>query len=213
MEKHTAYYNLIEQLSREGCPVCEQVLESLTSFLDSYLYEGVNDRDNWNHLVASDGYCPRHCSMMEGFSDGLAVSLFYGHLYKERLKGLGKSEKRGLFASKKIEPCPACTYEAEIESTQVLLFTQAMGESDFREAYEKNDGLCLLHTRQACALAGDHVEPLKVLAQKKLGPVIAELDEYVRKSDHRNTEKMGAEGAAWKQALRKFYGIRYGSRK
>jgi hypothetical protein len=210
MEKHTAYYNLIEQLELPGCPVCEQVSQSMRAFLDSYLYESVNDRDGWNRLVASDGYCARHCSMMEDFSDGLAVSLFYGHLYKESLKQLGKKEKEGLFSFKKDrEPCPACVYEADIEAGQIRLFIKAMGEAEFLKAYESSNGLCLLHTRQACLASGAPLKALKTMAAKKLGPLIAEMDEYVRKSDHRNSEKMGPEGDGWRRALKRFHGIRY----
>jgi hypothetical protein len=210
MEKHTAYYNLIEQLAEPGCPVCEQVTQSMRAFLDSYLYESVNDRDGWNRLVASDGYCARHCSMMEDFSDGLAVSLFYGHLYKERLKQLGKKEKNGFWGFKKArQRCPGCEYEAEIEAGQIRLFIQAMGQEEFLKAYENCDGLCLLHTRQACEAGGAPLQTLKTQAEKKLGPLIAEMDEYVRKSDHRNTEKMGSEGDGWRRALKKFHGIRY----
>ena len=210
MEKHTAYFNLLEQLAKPGCPVCAQVRGSLESFLDSYLYEGVTDRDNWNRLVASDGYCARHCSMLEKFSDGLAVALFYSHLVGLRLEGLGReSKKGGWFSAKKETRCPACDYEADTEDSQVRLLVRAMEESEFRDAYRKNDGVCLLHARQAAAHAGPGAEAVKELVRKNLGSLVDELNEFVRKSDHRNDEKMGPEGDSWQRVLRRFHGIRY----
>lgn len=208
MEKHTAYFNLLEQLAISGCPICGQVHQSMEKFLDTYLYEGVTDRDNWNRLVASDGYCARHCSMMEIFSDGLAVSLFYGHLMKKRLAELGQKEKKpGFFKKEKSQPCPGCTYEEEIETSQCRLLAQAAQEPEFAEALKKNAALCLRHAQIACKQPQG--TELIALVRSIIEPLVAELDEFVRKSDHRNTEKMGAEGDSWQRALRAYHGIHF----
>ena len=205
MEKHSAYYNLLESLDKPDCPVCAQVEKSIKAFLDSYLYEGVTDEDNWDRLVASDGYCPRHTAWLENFSDGLAVALFYRYLTGKRLEELGREKKPGFF--KKPEPCPACGAESDIEDTQSSLIAQALDEPEFKAAMEKHPGLCLAHTRQLASKAG--AAKTRELAKKQFAPLLAELDEFIRKSDYRNEEKMGPEGDSWRRILKKFHGTRY----
>lgn len=211
MEKHTSYFNLLDQLKDSDCPVCAQTRKSLQSFLDSYLYEGVNDDTNWNRLSAAGGWCARHGRQMEGFSDGLAVALFYRHLIRKRIAALGARAKGGFFSRPaRTQPCPACVYEGEIEQGQLLLLAQAMQEPEFMAAFTAHAGLCLPHSEGALGLMK---EPLasrfKALAAAKLEALCAELDEIVRKSDHTVTEKMGPEGGAWKRALARVHGPKY----
>lgn len=206
MEKHTSYYNLLEQLDEADCPICAQLESSLKNFLDSYLYEGVTDRENWDRLTRSNGYCARHCAMLENFSDGLAVALVYRHLVRQSLKTLGRKTKGSWFKKKKTEPCPACDYETGIEQDQALLLAQALEEEEFRQKFEKHPGLCLVHAHLVAAHGGAG----KKETAARLEALCAELDEFVRKSDHLNTEKMGSEGDSWKRVLRKFHGLRYG---
>ncbi len=133
MEKHTAYYNLLEQLRKPGCPVCGQVQVSLRAYLDTYLYEGVTSPEIWDRLVACGGYCPAHSRQLESFSDGLAVCLFYLHLLRRDLKalaaekpGLGRRLRAVLRRAPKPEACPACRPQAVAEAQQLRLPGQAL---------------------------------------------------------------------------------------
>jgi len=146
LEKHTSYFNLLEQLKDASCPICSQAAESVQSFLDTYLYEGVNDDTNWNRLSAAGGWCARHGKQMEGFSDGLAVALFYRFEIRKRIKNLGERKAGGWFSKRAAQaPCPACVYQAEIEASQAHLLSRALGEAEFVAAMEKHPGLCLPH--------------------------------------------------------------------
>lgn len=213
MEKHTSYYNLLEQLRQPACPICEQVAKSLQSFLDTYLYEGVNDDANWNRLSAAGGWCARHAGQLEGFSDGLAVALFYGHEIRKRLKALGDKKEAGWFSKKAAaSPCPACVYQAEVEAGQAHLLSRALGEPEFEAALAAHPGLCLPHVEAVLRqLKGEAAQKFKATASAKVEALCLELDEIVKKSDYRNREKMGAEGDAWKRALRRVYGPHYAS--
>jgi hypothetical protein len=209
LEKHTSYYNLLEQLAGPGCPVCTQVQKSLQGFLDTYLYEGVTDDTNWNRLSAAGGWCARHAHELEGFSDGLAVALFYGHEIRKRIGKLG--ERPGWFKKKALPaPCPGCAYQAEMEASLARQIAQAMPDPEFKAAFEAHPGLCLPHTEAVLAgMKGGAARDFKALASRQLERLCAELDEIVKKSDYRNKEKMGAEGDAWKRALKRVYGPHY----
>src|SRR5688572_25834518 len=142
MEKFTSYFNLLEQLRDPACPICAQTHKSLRGFLDTYLYEGVNDDTNWNRLSAAGGWCARHSRQLESFSDGLAVALFYRHLIRKRIAALGAPKKGGWFFSKEDRPpCPGCGYESDIEQGQLRLLSQALAEAEFYAAMERHPGL------------------------------------------------------------------------
>jgi hypothetical protein len=215
LEKHTAYFNLLEQLKQPGCPVCAQLKKSLRGFLDSYLYEGVTDDANWNRLSASGGWCARHAHDLEGFSDGLAVALYYRFEIRKRIKNLdhgsaAESFWSRVFGTKKALPCPGCVYEEELESGQISMIASAAGEPEFWAAFEKHPGLCLPHSLGTLRrLSGEGRRKYLAQASSSLEALCAELDGIVEKSDYRSKEKMGAEGDAWKRALRRLYGPQY----
>ena len=210
MEKHSSYFKLFEQLKDAGCPVCARAKNSLHGFLDSYLYEGVTDDSNWNRLSAAGGWCARHAGQLAGFSDGLAVSLFYRFEIRKRLQRLGKiSSFFGRFFKKKaaVAPCPACVHQAEIEAGLAHSLAKALEDGEFWQAFSRHAGLCLPHGAELLArLKGEMKERYRSLAAAQLEALCAELDEFVKKSDYRNTEKMGTEGGAWLRALERVYG-------
>jgi hypothetical protein len=148
---------------------------------------------------------------LEGFSDGLAVALFYRHELRKRIARLGKKEGGGWFSKKaETKPCPACVYEFEIEAGQAQLLSSALGEPEFKSAMQAHPGPCLPHAEAILLrLSGGAAAEFKAYASQKLEALCAELDEIVRKSDYQNTEKMGPEGDAWKRALRRLYGPSY----
>ena len=210
MEKHTPYFNLLDLLkaSPQECALCASLRSSLKSYLDTYLYEGVNDDTNWNRLAAADGWCGRHGAELETFSDGLAVALFYRFLLRrDKARPAAKS---GWFKKAAPAACPACKHEAELEAGLARLFTGAWEHDEFKAAFEAGGGLCLPHQQSvAGAMSGDHAEAFVAANAAKTEALCAELDEIVRKNDHRNTEKMGSEGDAWKRALRRALGRRH----
>ena len=210
MEKHTPYFNLLEQLAKPGCAVCAEAGRSVERFLDTYLYEGVNDETNWNTLMAAGGWCARHARELAAFSDGLAVSLFYRHLTRTQLAQLGKLEKKPLFQfrKKKHTPCPGCRYERETEQQVVRLYAQALQEDEFMQAVLKSEMPCLRHASQIALRAGKGGEAFVQAMRTRAEELCAELDEFVRKSDYAVKEKMGREGDAWKRVLKFHHGFR-----
>jgi len=223
MEKHTAYFNLLDQAKKPGCPVCAQVAASVRAHLDTYLYESVTAEETWDKLVACKGYCARHSRELESFSDGLAVSLFYRHLLRLDLKALkpGPPEAPGalskLFGHKgKAAPvglCPGCEHELEMERQQTRLMALALEEPEFWAAWharsaQPGDGLCLEHLRSVLAQAGPRGGEFWALERSRFEALALELDEYVRKSDHECKEKMGQEGDAWRRVLQSYRGRR-----
>jgi hypothetical protein len=88
------------------------------------------------------------------------------------------------------------------------LMRQAMDEPEFLAAWRSHAGLCLPHVALVAAEPFTmRDEFLKVEAEKSEA-LCRELDEIVRKNDHKVQEKMGKEGDAWMRALKKMHGLK-----
>ena len=76
--KDIVYAVVVDALEKaRGCALCE--LETLAAhrYLDSMLYENVNNVKVRSDLVRSKGYCPRHAHLLLTFEDGLGTAIVY----------------------------------------------------------------------------------------------------------------------------------------
>lgn len=218
MEKHRAYFELLERLPLGGCALCGAVRAGMDSYLKSYLEEGVTDEENWGALKAAQGWCARHARQLESRADGLAVALFYGHMIEESLAqvqaGEGKLERlKSILGPGKPAPCPGCLREHESESGWAHLLAQAAGEEEARDLMRRHLCLCVGHLRLVLRFA--QTESLAFLREDqgaKLKSLARENAEFVRKTgaNGRGSQPLGAEADSWKRALRAWYGIHWG---
>jgi len=108
--------------------------------------------------------------------------------------------------------CPACAWSEKMERIYLeLLLQHLLSEDGLRDPYEKSEGLCLPHFRQALALVRDEqVFDALLGAQRAVwAGLVAELGEFIRKSDHRfRHEPMGPEKDAWIRSIAALVGAR-----
>jgi hypothetical protein len=55
--------------------MCELEAAATRRYLDSLLYESVNDPGVRENLIRSQGYCLRHAHLLLGFKDGLGTAI------------------------------------------------------------------------------------------------------------------------------------------
>lgn len=219
MEKHRAYYELMDKLDAgPGCPICLSVRNAMDSYLNGYLEEGVTDEANWGALKAAEGWCGRHAHQLEAKADGLAVALFYGHLVEEAEAAIhGTGDKlarvRALFGSEKKAPCPGCLRQHEAEGGQAHLLGAAAGEAEAQAKMGASLQLCVPHLRLSLRYAdGAAARFLREDQGAKLKALREELRLFAHKTsqDGRGKEPLGAERDSWKRALRRWYGLSWG---
>jgi hypothetical protein len=219
VEKHRAYFELLERLPQGGCFVCGAVRSGMDSYLRTYLEEGVTNEKSWGALKASQGWCARHARQLEAKADGLAVALFYGHLLEEALvqveAGTGKLERlmAGLSPGKPA-PCPGCLREHESESSWAHLLAQAAGEAEAQDLMRPHLSLCVGHLKLALRFAqGEALAFLRADQGAKLRSLARENSEFVSKTgaNGRGAQGLGAEADSWKRALRAWYGLHWGA--
>ncbi|MDX1412779.1 MAG: DUF6062 family protein [Candidatus Promineifilaceae bacterium] len=122
-----------------------------------------------------------------------------------------RSTKSARFLPAK-EPCPACKNRDKMEELALKSIDDALKKSDqeMEAALRESDGLCLPHLRQALESTGSQqaFETLVILSKEQISALIGELDEFIRKSDHRFREEKitERERESWRRALKRVVG-------
>jgi hypothetical protein len=108
--------------------------------------------------------------------------------------------------------CPACERRDEAEKLALKSVSQALAklDEDMASALKHSDGLCLVHLRMALEAARNQeaFDLLVTITQEQLTELIENLDEFIRKSDHRfRDEKItDSERQSWRKALQRVVG-------
>jgi hypothetical protein len=94
-----------------------------------------------------------------------------------------------------------------MEDTALVALTDALpGNERLRAGLARPDGgLCLPHLRRGLALARNDTAFtfLQTTARERLAALGGEMDEFIRKYDHRfRREEWGAEADSWQRAIR-----------
>ncbi|MBN1137452.1 MAG: hypothetical protein JXM73_12760, partial [Anaerolineae bacterium] len=138
----------------------------------------------------------------------------------ERLGSVGRRLARWLLPAApgasllaKVSPvkgCRACELVGQMEETYLSWLVCQLADPEFRHLYAASDGLCLPHLRRALAGAEDEqaVRFLAEVAVAKLGPLVADLNEHIRKRDwnNRHEPRHPWEEASWLRAVAFFTG-------
>ncbi len=109
-------------------------------------------------------------------------------------------------------PCPACKNRDKIEQLALKSIVDALKKQDVQmlAALKSSDGLCLPHLRQAMESARNEqaFDALVSISQEQISGLIQELDEFIRKNDHRfRDEKITQrERESWRRALQRVVG-------
>jgi len=225
--KHTTFFELVDAQRLAGCPICRLTYRNTERYLDMLLYEAVLDPDVREKLKGSHGFCREHVAMLQKLPGrSLGVALIYESILRaivaiaeegsleptslgHRLRGKRSSAAPLASRLRPSEGCPACTIRAQAERRYTDVLVVNIDDARLAEAYASGDGLCLPHL--ALALEGVQDEPtLQSLLQPQLAryrAMLAELAEFIRKSDHRfRQEPLGPEGDVWLRAMNALVG-------
>ncbi len=128
-------------------------------------------------------------------------------------KGANREAKTARYLPQTAQ-CPACERRDEAEKLALKSIAEALGkqDADMIAALENSEGLCLPHLRMALDTARNSqaFETLVAITQSQLTALIQDLDEFIRKSDHRfRDEKISeSERSSWRLALRRVVGTK-----
>lgn len=226
--------DLLEAFRREGCPVCRIVLATVRSYLDSISHEGgITDPEIRDRIRAAHGFCHTHAYQWLEQQHVLGTAIIYddvlGHVACElqslrfKSRGLlpGAASLRGVFGGnspggdgrldtlRPHQECLACRSASNAEQAAVHALLTHFREQDFRQAYERSDGLCLPHLREALSAVRDEgsFDGLVQAALSHHEALRKQLQEVIRHHDYRfSGEPAGDERGSGTRAVRHVVG-------
>ncbi len=102
------------------------------------------------------------------------------------------------------QSCPASAQRAATDQVYVPALMQHLTEAELLPLFQQSAGLCQPHLRLAIRAAPNAAafERLQAAQRAIWQRLIDELDEFIRKHDHRFAgESTGAEGSSWSRAI------------
>jgi len=217
--KHSTYFNLLDALKEQGCPVCFVIRKNAQKFMDDFLYESVNDPGLRKEIKESVGFCNRHAWQLQKFGDGFGLGIVYEDLMQlvlKRLEGADGSSVSLKAIPKQLDKdeqakksCIVCKEEKDVEGRYIAVFLDNFDDSELRFAYNNSFGLCFRHLNLAIKRNKNKKLSNEIISIEaaKLNGLISELKEFHRKHDYRfSKEKFGKEGDSWIRAIEKLIG-------
>ena len=215
--RDSARYDLERAFKKKGCALCHLEYKAVKHFLDSILYESVNDPEIRERTRAALGFCNRHAWQMRHIGGNALGTAFLQRTaldeWQKQLDRVGapngktrieKYREEVAAANQATAPCLGCQQQAEIEKRHIETFLAALVEPDFRQLVRGSGGLCRVHFSAACLMGNDpHALGMLIEIQGEINRgLLGELDEFIRKSDYRFVaEGFGAEGDSWIRAI------------
>lgn len=230
-----SYYNLRDALTQPGCAVCRMRGEAVDRFLETLLWENVNDIDIRDDIRRARGFCREHAWAMADKQVSLGTAIIMQDVLKNSLRALdgasyrdssllllrqavgsgqpnpGAAELATQLAPQ--APCLVCIRAEEMEGVHLdNLVEHMLDEDGLLAAFESSDGLCLGHFRQAMIRVRNEAifEALIDVQRAVWERLVDQLGETIRKSDYRFRDELwGEESGAWLRALYAVAGARY----
>ena len=222
MDKHLSYFNLLDALGEEGCPICSLLKKTSDKFRADFLYEQVNDPKVRQEVRASLGFCNACSWEFRNSGDAFGISIIYQDLLGLVSENIKKISEAGHSAAKtlnlflkeiqeklKRDNCLVCKARLEAEKRYVSTFLKNFSEPEFYSAFKNSFGLCLPHLIAVIRDCRNEDMRNKILAieQRKIDSLVQELSEFQRKHDYRfSEENFGSEKDSWVRAIEKMVG-------
>jgi hypothetical protein len=209
-DKHTLYFETLEALKAGECPICTLGKRAADYYLDSLIYEHVNNPSTRERTRAAQGFCRTHAWHVRNHGGVPGMFIIYRDAVRDVAEALGDMQWDGrasrvpprlmrLVAGDRptaatagcvesLQPtgdCPACEEQRQAERMYADVVLERLRDGEFRQALERSDGLCLAHLRLALSRVQD--EPtftLLVTAHKNAySRLLGDLDELIARLD------------------------------
>jgi hypothetical protein len=209
------FHDLMFDLQEPGCPVCHGAHHAAWRFLDSLLWEYVNDASIRARLRATRGFCREHAMMaltvasQQAAGSGVAILYedFLRHAREDALAAIGPEQRRRRRRQiRTAERCMACTSAEQVADNylDVLAFAEE-GSDPWKRIREPLRGLCLPHLafglrRQRSDEGAARLVEIYLHGE---GELRHDLSEFIRKQDYRYRPEglTDEQSSSWRRAV------------
>lgn len=217
LHKTQKYYDLLDLFEQENCPLCVLKEKWVSDFIETFLYEGVNDRKMRKKIQANGGFCYDHAHAMMSHGDPLAHGILYSVLIDEYISSPSFAEPAKQSFLKKVKQeeteCLICELERNADISTVRMFLDFFENSpEFVDKFsETKTCLCKPHTDilKTVTKNKELIQKVTEIQKENLLYLKGCLDEIVRKHDYRykGEELTPEERLAWQRAVRLMVGL------
>lgn len=237
MSRTMSFYDLRDVLAQPDCAICRLTAEAADRYLESLLWENVNDPEVRHDIRQARGFCHEHSWRLARHRASLGATIITNDVLRDVLRVMEDAHFQTLpiLSLRRTQealdpeqpaaatadvvaqlaprlPCPACVEAETMESIFLsTLIENLLGEGGLLTAFQSSDGLCLPHFRQALTQVRDEAVFEALLeAQRAIWERLADhLSEIIRKSDYRfQDEVRGEESGASLRAIAALSGAR-----
>lgn len=120
------YFDIVDNPSARGCPVCDLLGEAVRKYFHNLLYENVNDSPTRRTLRSSLGYCRVHAEVLLASGDAFGTALLYRNVLEEIHSSL---QERSQTLRTSPKECPACRYRNRFERIYVDTIRSFSGDA------------------------------------------------------------------------------------
>jgi hypothetical protein len=238
MSRTMSFYDLRDALALPGCAICHLKAGATDHYLESLLWENVNDPGMRRSIRQARGFCTQHAWELVRYGGAsLGVAIIMRDVLQSVLEAMEDARfqelpvlslrrtqevlnpKQPAAATAELvarlapqRRCPACVQAETMEDIYLnTLVENLLGEDGLLAAYQASDGLCLPHFRQTLTrVRNEVVFDTLVKAQRVIWErLVGHLSEVIRKSDYRfRDEPRGEESGAWLRVVTAIAGER-----
>jgi hypothetical protein len=144
--------DILKDLQRRGCPICNHMEEVIFDFLTKWQYALTYDENAQKEHATELGFCPTHTWQLATIATPRGLSRGYPRLLEHiaeelaKLNGASPDISNGIAALlKKSESCLVCRILQDTEETYMHRFASLLEHEDARVAYARSHGACLRH--------------------------------------------------------------------
>ena len=202
MSNDIVWHELYDRLDTGVCPICSLIVTRTESFMNSILYEGVNDQSVRDLICNAEGLCNAHAYQLLAHGDPLGHAIIYSDVLNRIIEKMDIT-REPVKANR--EKCFFCQSVEHSESAYVKSFAEGLTDEAFRTRYSENGILCVHHYRTVLGKIKDASiqDFLKQTAIRKYRGLVNSLNEIKRKNDYRNSDEAWTmdEKNAWKKVV------------
>ncbi len=237
MSRSWGFYDLRDALAEPECAICRLTAGAADQYLESLLWESVNDPEVRHDIRQARGFCHEHSWRLARQRASLGATIITNDVLRDVLRIMenahfqappilslrrtqeARDPKQPAAATADVvarltpqQPCPVCVEAEKMECIYLsTLIENLLGEEGLLDAFESSDGLCLPHFRQALTQVREEaIFGALVNAQRAIWERLAgQLSEIIRKADYRfQDEAPGEERGASLRAIAALAGTR-----
>lgn len=206
--KNTYYTELLETFNREECVVCKLLKRTTEKYLENLLHEFTMDPVSRREIRQAYGYCAKHTAQLvevtkntnQRLSASIVAEDLADYVLKQCRRSLNSTIRAGIDVFKKRERCPICKYYDKHEKMYVSEFSKGAVKKEFMDKFIENPCICIEHLIKVSRSIKE-LAALKELLKTQveiIGTIDLELNNFVKKFDHKNNEKItDREASAW----------------